>query len=101
MLIISIIISIIIIFNIIMTNDKKIKASIKIPIIKKNIPKCLFCKQKLRLICFNCQCGGVFCSVHRYTHSHKCEFIERQIEINKKRIILNNPKIEHNKIEKI
>jgi predicted nucleic acid binding AN1-type Zn finger protein len=84
-----------------MTNDIKNNTSIKSPITKKKVPRCSFCKQKLRLICFNCQCGGVFCSVHRYAHSHKCEFIERQIETNKTKISMNNPKIEHDKLEKI
>jgi len=79
-----------------MTTDK-----IKSPIVKKKIPKCSFCRQKLRLIRFDCKCGGTFCSVHRYTHSHKCEFIEKKIELNKKEIMFNNPKIEHDKVEKI
>lgn len=79
-----------------MTNDK-----IKSPIVKKKTPKCSFCKQKLTLIRFTCKCGGTFCSVHRYTHSHNCEFTEKKIELNKKKIVLNNPKIEKDKFEKI
>ena len=85
---------------------------IKFPIIKdKNITKnnntkkktirCGICRQKCNLICFECKCGGIFCSVHRYTHSHNCTYIEQKTQDKKKEIEKNNPKVGCDKVHKI
>ncbi|GAA6104412.1 AN1-type zinc finger protein 6 [Tachysurus ichikawai] len=39
---------------------------------KKN--RCFICRKKLGLTGFDCRCGNVFCSVHRYTDVHNCAF---------------------------
>lgn len=39
---------------------------------KKN--RCLSCKKKLGLTGFTCRCGGLFCSIHRYSDKHQCGF---------------------------
>lgn len=74
---------------------------IESPINKKKTIKCSFCKKKCNMIHFKCNCNGVFCSVHRYTHMHNCNFKENKKEIKKEELKKNNPKIEKNKIDKI
>ena len=54
--------------------------------------KCSFCKKKTGLINFTCKCGGIFCSMHRYTHSHNCKYKEEKQKEVKKEIQKLNPK---------
>lgn len=53
--------------------------------------KCWFCGKKCGLTGFECRCGYVFCSKHRYAEDHKCDFDHK----GKGREILakNNPNI--------
>ena len=41
---------------------------------KKN--RCFYCNKKvpLSLQCMNCQCGEIFCSLHRLPETHNCSF---------------------------
>merc|ERR1719232_207314 len=32
------------------------------------------CKKKVGLTGFTCRCGGLFCSIHRYSDKHECKF---------------------------
>ena len=51
------------------------------------------------LVGFQCRCGGLFCSLHRYSDKHDCSFdykAEGQAEIRK-----NNPVIVRDKVQKI
>ncbi len=75
------------------TKDKKIHI--------KKIIRCKICRQKCTLIRFECKCKGIFCSVHRYTHSHNCTYIEQTTQDKKKEIEKNNPKIGTEKMDKI
>merc|ERR1719318_1395017 len=34
---------------------------------KKKKNRCLSCKKKVGLTGFTCRCGGLFCSIHRYS----------------------------------
>lgn len=36
--------------------------------------KCWYCGRKCGLTGFECRCGYVFCSKHRYAEDHKCDF---------------------------
>uniref|UniRef100_A0A1I8F581 AN1-type domain-containing protein n=1 Tax=Macrostomum lignano TaxID=282301 RepID=A0A1I8F581_9PLAT len=36
--------------------------------------RCEICKKKVGLTGFECRCGGVYCSVHRYSDKHDCQF---------------------------
>lgn len=67
--------------------------------VKKN--KCSFCKKKLGMIYFDCECGGKFCSIHRYTHTHNCKCISEKKEKNIKSITDNNPTIQFQKFTKV
>ncbi|XP_077996862.1 AN1-type zinc finger protein 6-like [Glandiceps talaboti] len=70
-------------------NDKKTK--------KRN--RCYTCRKKVGLTGFECRCGGLYCSIHRYSDKHNCTFdyrAEGQEQIRK-----NNPVIVGEKIQKI
>lgn len=64
---------------------------------KKN--RCNICRKKVGLTGFQCRCGGLFCSLHRYSNEHNCTFDYKQLgaqEIRK-----NNPLVVGEKIKKI
>lgn len=63
--------------------------------------RCSFCRKKTGLINFTCKCKGVFCSKHRYTHTHLCKGIERKKEESRVKLAVNNPKVVCTKVEKI
>tara|TARA_B100000902_G_C27221115_1_gene869722 strand:+ start:215 stop:451 length:237 start_codon:yes stop_codon:yes gene_type:complete len=63
--------------------------------------RCSFCNKKIGLISFPCDCGGIFCQIHRYTHMHECKRVSDKKEKNKENIIVNNPKVDFKKMEKI
>jgi hypothetical protein len=66
---------------------------------KKKSNRCLTCRKKVGLTGFECRCGGLFCSTHRYSDKHNCSFDYRQLgaeEIRK-----NNPVVVSEKINKI
>ena len=48
---------------------------------------------------FTCRCGGLFCSVHRYSNEHRCTFDYRNLGAEE--IRRNNPVIKGEKIQKI
>lgn len=66
---------------------------------KKKKNKCQMCKKKVGLTGFTCRCGGLFCSVHRYSNEHRCTFDYR--EHGAEEIRRNNPVIKGEKIQKI
>jgi len=64
-------------------------------IVKK---RCKHCNKRLKLLEENlCKCNKIFCPKHRLCHSHDCEYIQN----NKKKIEMENPKVECEKVEKI
>jgi len=66
---------------------------------KKKSNRCMSCRKKVGLTGFECRCGGLFCSTHRYSDKHNCSFDYRQLgaeEIRK-----NNPVVVCEKINKI
>lgn len=66
---------------------------------KKKKNKCLMCKKKVGLTGFTCRCGGLYCSVHRYSNEHQCTYDYR--EAGAEEIRRNNPVIKGEKIQKI
>ncbi|KAG0592886.1 hypothetical protein KC19_1G287800 [Ceratodon purpureus] len=36
--------------------------------------RCFSCKKRVGLTGFECRCGNLFCSAHRYTDKHSCPF---------------------------
>lgn len=63
--------------------------------------RCSFCNKKIGIISFPCKCEGIFCSLHRYTHSHNCSFKKEQKEEVKKEIQKQNPKMKGTTLNKI
>jgi len=66
---------------------------------KKKKNRCLTCKKKVGLTGFTCRCGGLFCSIHRYSDKHVCGFDYKALgaeEISK-----SNPVVVAEKVAKI
>jgi len=66
---------------------------------KKKKNRCFVCKKKVGLTGFTCRCGGLFCSIHRYTDKHECNFDYKAMgaeEISK-----SNPVVVAQKVAKI
>jgi predicted nucleic acid binding AN1-type Zn finger protein len=57
------------------------------------------CKKKVGLLGFVCRCGGTFCSVHRYTDQHACDYDFKTAE--REQIAKKNPLVVAPKINKI
>ncbi|XP_013792793.2 AN1-type zinc finger protein 6-like, partial [Limulus polyphemus] len=66
---------------------------------KKKRNRCQMCRKKVGLTGFYCRCGGLFCSVHRYSDEHSCTFDYKMMgaeEIRK-----NNPIVVGEKVQKL
>ncbi|XP_039978029.1 AN1-type zinc finger protein 6 isoform X2 [Xiphias gladius] len=64
---------------------------------KKN--RCFTCQKKVGLTGFDCRCGNVFCSSHRYSDIHNCTFDYKADAAEK--IRKDNPIVVREKIQKI
>merc|ERR1712071_228732 len=56
------------------------------------------CKKKIGLTGFECRCGGLFCSIHRYANEHSCTF--DYLAEGKKQLTKELPKSEVEKNQK-
>ncbi len=68
---------------------------------KSKKTRCSFCNKKTGLISFSCNCGGIFCQKHRYTHTHNCKYKEEKKAESKEKIQELNPKTESSTLVKI
>lgn len=41
---------------------------------KVNKTRCECCRKKLGLVNFQCKCGGTYCSEHRMSENHTCQY---------------------------
>ena len=80
-----------------MTEDKKEEMEKEL---KQKKIKCYECKKKCTFINFPCECGKIFCQMHRYPHSHNCKSSVKKDKVIKT-IVTNNPKMKSSKIEAI
>lgn len=48
---------------------------------------------------FDCRCGGLFCSIHRYSDKHECTFDYK--ELGAEEIRKSNPVVVASKVQKI
>ncbi|XP_048039741.1 AN1-type zinc finger protein 6 isoform X7 [Megalobrama amblycephala] len=64
---------------------------------KKN--RCFTCRKKVGLTGFDCRCGQLFCSIHRYSDVHNCSFDYKADAAEK--IRKENPLVVGEKIKKI
>ncbi|KAI3994100.1 hypothetical protein MKX01_012357 [Papaver californicum] len=68
-------------------------------VVKQQPNRCMSCKKRVGLTGFNCRCGGMFCSVHRYSEKHECSFDYRSA--GREAIAKANPLVKAEKIQKI
>jgi len=66
---------------------------------KKKKSRCLSCKKKVGLTGFTCRCGGLFCSIHRYSDKHECGFDYKALGAEE--ISRSNPVVVAQKVAKI
>jgi len=66
---------------------------------KKKKNRCMSCKKKVGLTGFTCRCGGLFCSIHRYSDKHECTFDYK--ELGAEEIRKSNPVVVASKVQKI
>ncbi|CAH8461126.1 unnamed protein product [Heterobilharzia americana] len=65
----------------------------------KTRPRCAVCHKRVGLTGFSCRCGGLYCSLHRYSDAHNCSFDYR--ESGQEEIRRSNPQIVCQKVQKI
>ncbi|CAH8465205.1 unnamed protein product [Schistosoma turkestanicum] len=65
----------------------------------KTKPRCAVCHKRVGLTGFSCRCGGLYCSIHRYSDAHNCSFDYR--ESGQEEIRRSNPQIVCQKVQKI
>ncbi|OVA16412.1 zinc finger protein [Macleaya cordata] len=68
-------------------------------IVKQQPNRCMACRKRVGLTGFKCRCGGMFCSVHRYSEKHECSFDYRSA--GREAIAKANPVVKAQKIQKI
>ncbi|XP_053594853.1 AN1-type zinc finger protein 6-like [Microplitis demolitor] len=66
---------------------------------KKPKNRCAECHKNTGLVGFDCRCGGLFCSKHRYSDMHDCKFDYK--EMGAQEIRSQNPVVIGEKIRKI
>jgi len=67
--------------------------------VQKNTSRCFSCKKKIGLLGFKCQCEYVFCSEHRYTDKHDCDYDWRTRA--QEHLSKANPVVKAEKVQKI
>lgn len=66
---------------------------------KEGPKRCGMCRKRVGLTGFNCRCGSIFCSIHRYSDKHECTFDYRSA--GQEAIAKANPVVKADKIDKI
>lgn len=67
--------------------------------VKQGPKRCGTCRKRVGLTGFNCRCGNIFCSIHRYSDKHECPFDYRSA--GQEAIAKANPVVKAEKIDKI
>ncbi|KAA8497412.1 AN1-type zinc finger protein 6 [Porphyridium purpureum] len=68
-------------------------------VVQKNPGRCFSCRKKVGLTGFKCRCGYVYCSSHRHSDEHDCQFDYRSM--GQELLFRNNPQVVSSKLEKI
>jgi len=66
---------------------------------KEGPNRCSTCRKRVGLTGFNCRCGNMYCSVHRYSDKHDCQFDYRTAA--RDAIAKANPVVKAEKLDKI
>lgn len=67
--------------------------------VKPGPTRCSACRKRVGLTGFNCRCGNLFCSAHRYSDKHECPFDYRTA--GRDAIAKANPVVKAEKLDKI
>ncbi|KAL3637304.1 Zinc finger A20 and AN1 domain-containing stress-associated protein 8 [Castilleja foliolosa] len=67
--------------------------------VKEGPNRCATCRKRVGLTGFSCKCGDLFCSVHRYSEKHDCQFDYRVA--GQDAIAKANPVVKAEKLDKI
>jgi len=67
--------------------------------VKEGPKRCFTCRKRVGLTGFNCKCGNLFCSAHRYSDKHECPFDYRSA--GQAAIAKANPVVKAEKLDKI
>lgn len=67
--------------------------------VKQGPNRCTTCRKRVGLTGFNCKCGNLFCSSHRYSDKHGCPFDYRTAA--RDGIAKANPVVKAEKLDKI
>ncbi|KQJ93852.1 zinc finger A20 and AN1 domain-containing stress-associated protein 8 [Brachypodium distachyon] len=66
---------------------------------KEGPNRCSTCRKRVGLTGFNCRCGNMYCSMHRYSDKHDCQFDYRTAA--RDAIAKANPVVKAEKLDKI
>ncbi|KAM3358432.1 zinc finger A20 and AN1 domain-containing stress-associated protein 8 [Capsicum galapagoense] len=66
---------------------------------KQGPKRCSTCRKRVGLTGFNCRCGNLFCSAHRYSDKHECPYDYRKA--GQDAIAKANPVVKAEKLDKI
>ncbi|KAG6553776.1 hypothetical protein Mapa_004692 [Marchantia paleacea] len=61
--------------------------------------RCFSCRKRVGLTGFDCKCGNLYCSLHRYSDKHNCTFDYKTA--GRDAIAQANPVVKADKIEKV
>ncbi|XP_073150890.1 zinc finger A20 and AN1 domain-containing stress-associated protein 8-like [Henckelia pumila] len=67
--------------------------------VKEGPNRCTTCRKRVGLTGFSCRCGHMFCSVHRYSDKHDCQFDYRIAA--QDAIAKANPVVKAEKLDKV
>ncbi|XP_019881882.2 uncharacterized protein LOC109609607 isoform X2 [Aethina tumida] len=80
--------------------QKDEKEAVKLPPVVKKKSRCGECNKKLNITnIYNCRCGKIFCSQHRYSEVHRCSY-DYKME-GKKILEQQNPRVTAEKVSRI
>ncbi|XP_076886555.1 uncharacterized protein LOC143536455 [Bidens hawaiensis] len=68
-------------------------------VVKKDVMRCSGCQKKVGLTGFRCRCGELFCSEHRYSDRHECDYDYKGV--GRETIARENPVVKAAKIVRI
>ncbi|KAJ9174469.1 hypothetical protein P3X46_013107 [Hevea brasiliensis] len=68
-------------------------------IMKAGPTRCSTCKKRIGLTGYNCHCGNIFCSIHRYLDKHGCTYDYQAAA--RDAIAKANPIVKSKKLDKI
>lgn len=83
----------------VVTDQADSSSSSKVPEAKAGPSRCATCQKRVGLTGFNCKCGNLFCSAHRYSDKHECPFDYRGA--GRDAIARANPVVKAEKLDKI